>query len=280
LEPKYKKKGFKGFYMRDYNTKIITYPSGKTQIIRYSQTIKKIEKKPKDFKSVKEFLEYEKKQKELREKYQEYNNKNRSLRRSVAKIADYLYSNEFDYFMTLTLSPEYDRYNYDSMLKYLKAYLRILRKNDPDLKYLIVHEPHKDGAYHLHGLITCKSLNLEKKIKKDGDFKTYKNDFVYQDLNYRYGFNEFTKVDDIEKAKNYLLKYMVKDMQTKKKIETDLKGKQKYYKSKNLLEPIITNTDIDSNTFEETIKSFDIKRTKNKTYEYDNIQQSIDYYFT
>lgn len=76
----------------------------------------------------------------------------RSKRRAKNKLYDLIGCNNFDYFVTLTLSPDkIDRKDYAAIIKKLNAYLdNRVRRNG--LKYVGVPETHKDGSFHFHFL--------------------------------------------------------------------------------------------------------------------------------
>lgn len=84
--------------------------------------------------------------------------------RARSMIRDYGLSNEWDYFVTITLDPtKYNRYDLgkfktefmrwvvDERKRYVKLYGP---GNDKYLKMVIVPENHKDGAWHMHGLLS------------------------------------------------------------------------------------------------------------------------------
>lgn len=75
----------------------------------------------------------------------------RARRRAKAAVADIALSNEFSYFVTLTLDKEkVDRYDVGEVTKKLNNWLdNRVRRNG--LKYVLVPELHKDGAIHFHG---------------------------------------------------------------------------------------------------------------------------------
>lgn len=75
----------------------------------------------------------------------------RSKRRARTMVRDYARSNDFAYFVTLTLdASKVDRYDIDAVTKIMRTWLdnRVRRKG---LKYILVPELHKDGAVHFHG---------------------------------------------------------------------------------------------------------------------------------
>lgn len=75
----------------------------------------------------------------------------RSMQRARAKVRRLALSNEFSYFVTLTLDPaKVDRYNPEEVTRILSNWTdNMVRRRG--LKYIIVPELHKDGAFHFHG---------------------------------------------------------------------------------------------------------------------------------
>lgn len=81
-----------------------------------------------------------------------------SLSRSKRFIREISLSNDFDYFVTLTVNKEMcDRYDVDVCQQHLKDilhnYQRICKRQNKDFKYILITERHKDGAFHFHGLM-------------------------------------------------------------------------------------------------------------------------------
>lgn len=77
----------------------------------------------------------------------------RSRRRAIARIRDYALCSDFEWFVTLTLSPDLiNRHDYDAAVKRLGVYCsnRVQRHG---LRYVIVTEKHRDGALHFHGFM-------------------------------------------------------------------------------------------------------------------------------
>lgn len=77
----------------------------------------------------------------------------RAQRRARTKVRDLALSNEFRYFVTLTLDGgKVERYDVRAVTKKLNAWLdNAVRRHG--LKYVLVPELHKDGAIHFHGFI-------------------------------------------------------------------------------------------------------------------------------
>lgn len=149
-----------------------------------------------------------------------------TLARAKTMIYEYAMCNEWNYFVTLTLDKEkYDRYNLKAWQSDLHNFLHNYNRRCSDkekVKYVLIPEMHKDGAWHMHGLL--------KGIKpKD----LYINEFGYMgwvQYEEKFGYISFGHIKDIEKAANYIKKYITKDMNAR----LDELGSHLYYSSKGL----------------------------------------------
>ncbi len=76
----------------------------------------------------------------------------RASRRARGMVRDYARSNEWDFFVTLTLdATKIDRYCPSDVIKKLNVWAdNQVRRHG--LRYILVPELHKDGALHFHGL--------------------------------------------------------------------------------------------------------------------------------
>lgn len=84
-----------------------------------------------------------------------------SVSRARKVILEYALCNDWKYFVTFTLDKsKYDRHDFGKFREDLTAYMRDLRKKYKKagypckLDYLFVPEQHKDGAWHMHGLLS------------------------------------------------------------------------------------------------------------------------------
>lgn len=125
-----------------------------------------------------------------------------SSSRIKSKIRDYALMNDFQFFYTQTINSNFDRFNLEEfkklILKKFKAYKRI----NKDFIYLIIFEKHKNGAYHLHGLIGNVGVDLHK---NSNGYDTLE---FFTDI----GFNSLSKIKDKDRVANYILKYISKDI--------------------------------------------------------------------
>lgn len=82
----------------------------------------------------------------------------RSMRRARAKLRRLALANEFSYFVTLTLDPEkIDRYDGAAVTRALSQWCNNMVKRH-GLRYVLVPEQHKDGAFHFHGFMAGPGL--------------------------------------------------------------------------------------------------------------------------
>lgn len=84
----------------------------------------------------------------------------RSMRRARAKLRRLALANDFEYFVTLTLDPaKIDRYDPAAVTKALGRWAdNMVRRHG--LRYILVPEQHKDGAFHFHGFLAGKGLRI------------------------------------------------------------------------------------------------------------------------
>lgn len=82
----------------------------------------------------------------------------RSMRRARAKLRRLALANQFEYFVTLTLDPaRIDRYDGAAVTKALGRWCdNMVRRHG--LRYILVPERHKDGAFHFHGFFAGPGL--------------------------------------------------------------------------------------------------------------------------
>lgn len=134
-------------------------------------------------------------------------------------------SNIWEYFITFTFSKDVvDRYNWDDVSKKMSQWLSNMRRICPEMRYVVVPEQHKDGAYHFHGVFSgIDGFNLV-----DSGHKTKDDQVIYNVDKYKFGFTTATAVKDSVRCAKYICKYITKDLCK------SLPGKKRYWKSKNL----------------------------------------------
>lgn len=146
-------------------------------------------------------------------------------------IKDYILSNDFDMFWTLTFDPKKcneavsDEYRYIEMNKWLH---RMRAKHN----YIAIPERHKSGQIHWH-MVTG---NLKPNLLDSG--KKYKDNKIYNCTDWNHGFSNVQKMRSKSKVSNYVTKYITKDL-----LDSPVrKGKRKYWCSKGLALPEVYAT--------------------------------------
>lgn len=141
-----------------------------------------------------------------------------AISRARKKVLELALCNPWDYFCTFTLSPaKNDRFNLDMWHKSFIQWLVDQRKKGYDIRYVLVPERHKDGAWHAHGLfkgdvplVSFADLRraghkLPDKLIDGG----YLNWPAYQK---KFGFCSFGRIKDPVKVSFYTVKYVNKEI--------------------------------------------------------------------
>lgn len=155
-----------------------------------------------------------------------------SLKRAKQSIYDIARANSWDYFVTLTFSPDkVYRYDYADCSRKLSCWLNNARKiAGTEFKYLVVPELHKDGAYHFHGLFSgCDALGITFSGHYDRSGKP-----IYNIGSFSLGFTTATKVESQLAVTKYITKY------TTKELMEHTKNRKKYWCSRNCDRPLVT----------------------------------------
>lgn len=166
---------------------------------------------------------------EIAEKKKKLDNLSCSFRRTRSALYMYARQCVWEYFITLTYSPDKIESRYDFSLCMKKAHKWIdncKQRKAKDLLYLLVPEQHKDGAWHIHGLL-CNTTGLT--FTDSG--KRFDGKIVYNLDDWKLGFSTATKVTDTYKVSNYITKYITKDLCA------IAPGKQRYFVSKSIPKP-------------------------------------------
>lgn len=147
-----------------------------------------------------------------------------NISRARSKVFEYAVCNEWDYFFTMTLNPNKgDRYNLQCFNKDLKEWIKNCNKRIDGfhMRYIMVPEQHKDGAWHFHGLMSG-IPETEFEINQYGylDFPRYAK---------RFGHISLGKIRDRLAVAIYVTKYITKDLGVLKDKYTHL-----YYVSQGL----------------------------------------------
>lgn len=131
----------------------------------------------------------------------EYSN----LQRAKSTITELGLCNDWEHFVTMTLSPEWgDRQNLNVWHKSLSQSLRdYSKKYGQKITYLLVPEKHKDGSWHMHGFIS--GIPPDRLTRNENGY------LDWPDYAKKYGFISFKKIRNHTRASRYITKYVTKD---------------------------------------------------------------------
>jgi hypothetical protein len=140
-----------------------------------------------------------------------------SLIRTKSTVHEIALCNDWGYMVTLTLDPQkYDRYKLKPFLKDLGKFLNNYNyQRRTSIKYLLIPEEHKDGAWHMHGLfagippehLSSFIRGVHPQFLIDNGYLNWK---AYAE---RFGFCSFGAIRNAEGCAAYITKYITKQLQ-------------------------------------------------------------------
>lgn len=156
---------------------------------------------------------------------------NNNISRAKNRVFELAMCNDWQYFVTLTLNDlNIDRFNLNEAVKRFGEWVgNYNKKFNTKLKYLLVPEQHKNGAWHFHGLFSG--------IAPDS---LIKNNYGYLDIPYfvhRFGFVSLSPIKDHNRTASYITKYVTKDM-TANNVD---KNKHLFYASRGLNSAVLVS---------------------------------------
>ena len=167
------------------------------------------------------------------------------------RIKGYAFSNNFQWFVTLTFNPEkVDSFDYETAKGTLLKWCRSMRDKYKQFSYLMVPELHKSGAVHFHGLLGDISAGfVEAANPKNGEPVIRHGRQVYNLTDWKYGFSDCEKIESPERAASYITKYVTTALLADKKMY----NKKRYFNSQGLKKHAVTfgmsdNSDLDGFT--------------------------------
>ena len=146
-----------------------------------------------------------------------------NLVRAKTMVREYALCNPWDWWCTFTINPDkYDRKNLDAFFKDFAKFINNYNRyaDEYKVKYLLVPEQHKDGAWHIHGFI--------KGIKPQDIIENENGDLSWKQYHKKFGFISMERLKNQDKASSYILKYITKN--TEKNV-SEL-HRHMYYQSK------------------------------------------------
>lgn len=145
-----------------------------------------------------------------------------NLSRAKSKIFELALCNDWQWFLTLTLAPgKFDRKslnNYKTKLStWIKNYNRL---HDTNIKYLLIPENHKDGSWHMHGLMMglpiehLHEFREDEKLPKKMLIEIAHGHKLYNWPAYAktFGYISISKIVNAESVSKYITKYITKDL--------------------------------------------------------------------
>lgn len=193
----------------------------------------------------------------------------RSVRRARKAVQDLARSNDWAYFVTLTLDQaRCNRYDPVEVLGHLRHWLgnNVRRKG---LAYVLVPEHHKDGAIHFHGLfndaleavdsgtISVPGRKAPVKVRSEAHRRALEaqgGHTVYNLPGWGWGFSTAVQLyGEKDAAINYVCKYIGKEMGGKDGAQAGTPeriGGRWYYSGGALRRPVVEWFDVDVRNFE------------------------------
>lgn len=147
-----------------------------------------------------------------------------NISRARATIFELAMCNDWQFFVTLTLSPQkYDRFNLEKFRKDLARFIKDYNYNHSlQIKYMFVPEQHQDGAWHMHGFIKgltekeyeAFKLGFPNKLPMYIVGKLREGQDVYNWIQFadKFGYTILEPVKSKEAASMYVMKYISKNL--------------------------------------------------------------------
>lgn len=147
-----------------------------------------------------------------------------NIRRAKSKVFELALCNDFTHFCTLTFSQEKvkDRYDLEGCMKVFSKWLNNYNYRRPGaaVRYLLIPEPHQDGAWHLHGLISGIPGDDLRDFQPDEHLPTHihkelaKGHQVAQWTAYdrKFGYCTLSPIRSMDAVSKYITKYITKEL--------------------------------------------------------------------
>lgn len=145
-----------------------------------------------------------------------------SLARSKGAAFELAMCNPWEMFVTLTVKgAQHDRYDLTAVKGQLAKWINNMNfQKGLQVRYLLIPEQHKDGAWHFHGLMMgippeqLKPFTLQERIPRPIKAAIQKGEIIYNWLPYAnsFGWVTVSPIIDRERCAKYILKYITKDL--------------------------------------------------------------------
>ena len=171
---------------------------------------------------------------------EEYQKHECNISRTRAKIYEYAACNEFEYFVTFTLNKKnLDRYDLDLFITKFGQFIRNYRRiKGLNIQYILIPEQHKDGAWHMHGLINgidqeeLKPFTVYDKIplRIKNLVRAGRVICNWERYEKKFGWVTLEKIRNKKAVSKYITKYVKKDIG----VSVIEKNKKSYYVTRGL----------------------------------------------
>lgn len=182
-------------------------------------------------------------------------------KRSKDNFYGYAQANDWEYFVTLTFSPEVvNRYNDMAVIHLWSNFQNWCKHKYKDCKMLMIPERHKDGALHFHGLMSDIRFNLIPAIDPHTEKPLYSKTGapLFSIKDWTNGFSTLAiipKEDNYRRVVNYMEKYISKDGNIGY-------NQKRFFRTRNLLFKNKSILLYDDCEFEDFIKSLGLEEVK------------------
>lgn len=138
-----------------------------------------------------------------------------NLSRARSMVLQYALCNPWELFFTGTLDKrKYDRFDLDTFMGDLSQWIRDMRKKyGVKFQMLLVPERHKDGAWHVHGLVHDLLVSATCLFEPPAPQKLIDGGFLnWPDYQVKFGFCSLALIRDPIATAYYITKYISKDL--------------------------------------------------------------------
>lgn len=145
-----------------------------------------------------------------------------SITRARNRIWELSICNDWDYFFTITInSDKMDRFNLNVFHLEFTKFLYEYKHRKYKVKYLIIPEKHKDGAWHFHGLLAglpteeLTRFVIGMRMSKCIANLVLRGRCIYfsKPIENKFGFNTFEIVNNRQAVAKYVTKYIGKNLE-------------------------------------------------------------------
>lgn len=172
------------------------------------------------------------------------------------KIRGYMLTNDWKYFVTLTIDPKkINSFDYDVAKKRLLTWCSSQRRKKGAFNYLFIPEMHKSGAIHFHGVIggndgieftqATNSRTGKPMVRNGRDVYNLKSWS-------KIGFSDCEKIENLEATSTYITKYITKELLS----DPEMYKKKRYFTSRGLNTPSVEFTTTKAEDFKDYSKSY------------------------